>query len=193
MQLIHAEHIAPQAWRNGGGQTRELLAHPAGADWHVRVSLADIRADGPFSAFPGVQRWFTVVQGPGVRLSFAEGDRLQREDDAPLNFDGARAPGCTLLNGPTRDLNLMLRGVTGTMSAALAGATWEAPHYGWRAFFSRVPGRLVNANGGPTAVPALTLLSGLPGGPCHFEPDHASEAAQARVCGWWLGAAAGPT
>ena len=58
----------PQPWRNGGGVTRELLAWPDGGDWRVRVSVADIDADGPFSAFPGVERWFAVLEGAGVAL-----------------------------------------------------------------------------------------------------------------------------
>ena len=53
-------------WRNGGGVTRELLAWPNPADWRLRISVADIAADGPFSAFPGVRRWFTLLSGEGV-------------------------------------------------------------------------------------------------------------------------------
>ncbi|NVO07869.1 MAG: HutD family protein, partial [Rhodoferax sp.] len=66
--IIQAEQVAPQAWRNGGGQTRELLTWPDATDWHLRISRADIEADGPFSAFAGVQRWFVVLSGKGVVL-----------------------------------------------------------------------------------------------------------------------------
>ena len=55
---------AAAPWRNGGGVTRELLrlaARPATGS--VRVSVADIEADGPFSPFPGVERWFAVLRG----------------------------------------------------------------------------------------------------------------------------------
>ena len=58
----------PQPWRNGGGVTRELLAWPQAADWRLRVSVADIERDGPFSPFPGVDRWFAVIEGDGVEL-----------------------------------------------------------------------------------------------------------------------------
>ena len=34
---VCAADVAPQAWRNGGGSTRELLAWPAGADWRLRA------------------------------------------------------------------------------------------------------------------------------------------------------------
>jgi environmental stress-induced protein Ves len=106
---IDAASVAPQAWRNGGGQTRELLAWPAGADWRLRISRADIASDGPFSAFPGVERWFAVLQGAGVVLAFADAQHQLQPGDAPLRFDGAAAPGCRLLDGATQDLNLMLR------------------------------------------------------------------------------------
>ena len=60
--------VPPQPWKNGGGTTRELLAWPTGADWRVRLSVAEVVADGPFSRFEGVQRWFAVLGGAGVRL-----------------------------------------------------------------------------------------------------------------------------
>ena len=108
--VVRADDIVPVAWKNGGGLTRDLLCEPAGHDWRIRVSLADIDRDGPFSAFPGVERWFAVVQGAGVRLAFAAGEQRVGPYDAAVRFDGAEAPGCTLVEGRTRDLNLMLRG-----------------------------------------------------------------------------------
>lgn len=121
--IVDAARVAPQPWRNGGGRTRELLADaPA---WRWRISLADIDTDGSFSAFAGVQRWFAVVAGSGVELRFADGARTLHRGDAPLAFDGAAAPGCRLLAGPTRDLNLMLRdGARGTMRHAVPGQPW---------------------------------------------------------------------
>ena len=110
MILVHAATAAPQPWKNGGGVTRELLRLPAdGDDWSLRISVADIAADGPFSPFPGVTRWFAVLEGAGVRLDFPDRVLNVRRDDAPLRFDGADAPGCRLLDGPTRDLNVMVR------------------------------------------------------------------------------------
>jgi environmental stress-induced protein Ves len=34
----------------------------------LRISVAEITRDGPFSAFAGVQRWFAVLEGAGVML-----------------------------------------------------------------------------------------------------------------------------
>jgi hypothetical protein len=109
--IVDLAAVAPQPWRNGGGVTHELLAWPSAADWQLRLSVADIERDGPFSSFPGVQRWFCVLQGEGVLLEFNGQNKRLRLGDAPLGFDGAAAPGCLLLAGPTRDLNLMLRGL----------------------------------------------------------------------------------
>ena len=105
--LIAADTVAPERWRNGGGATRELLAD--GPGWAWRISLADIDADGPFSAFDGVRRWFAVVAGNGVELDFADGACRVLAGTEPIDFDGAAAPCCRLIDGPTRDLNLMLR------------------------------------------------------------------------------------
>lgn len=123
--LVDANGVAPQAWRNGGGTTRELLTWPATGDWQLRISRADIAADGPFSAFPGVERWFTVLEGRGVALTFAATETVLRVGDAPLQFDGALAPGCRLLDGPTTDLNLMARSGRGWMEPVVNAAPWD--------------------------------------------------------------------
>jgi environmental stress-induced protein Ves len=125
LRLIHAEDCTPQPWRNGGGQTRELLVWPPRGEWQLRISRADIAADGPFSAFPGVQRWFAVLEGAGVELALPVPQTL-RAGDAPLAFDGAAAPGCRLLKGPTQDLNLMVRQGQGYMQAAIVGQAWHS-------------------------------------------------------------------
>jgi uncharacterized protein len=109
--LASASDAAPVPWKNGGGVTRELLRLPADdtRDWTLRISVADIAADGPFSPFEGITRWFAVLSGAGVRLRFADRTLDVRQGDAPLRFDGADAPGCALLDGATRDLNVMVR------------------------------------------------------------------------------------
>lgn len=98
-----------QPWRNGGGSTRELLAWPQVQAWQVRVSVARIGQDGPFSAFPGVDRCFAVVHGAGVHIHLPAGRLTLAADSEPIAFDGEAAPGCSLVDGPTEDLNLMVR------------------------------------------------------------------------------------
>lgn len=160
--LVHTVCLADvpaQPWRNGGGSTQELLAWPDGTGWQWRISVATIAQDGPFSAFPGVQRWFVVLAGAGVALQLAH--RLVRVTPAspPLRFDGAGAPGCTLLGGPTLDLNLMLRqdAGMGSMQVAAAGLPWlcAAPH---RALFCSGRGQLQAGDEPAVRAPAMSLL-----------------------------------
>jgi uncharacterized protein len=129
VSIIHALEVPRQPWRNGGGSTRELLAWPSAQDWQVRISLADIVQDGAFSAFPGVQRWFGVVQGAGGALQFAGRQVTQTLTSEALQFDGADAPFCRLQGGPTQDMNLMLRGgdaAQGCMQQVSAGVAWQS-------------------------------------------------------------------
>ena len=186
LRLIHAEQIQPQPWRNGGGRTRELLAWPSAQDWALRISLADIEAGGPFSAFAGVQRWFAVITGAGVALTFADGERRLVPGDAPLCFDGAAAPGCRLLDGATCDLNLMLRRGRGVMRRAKQGVVWNEA-FAMRGLFAAAAGHW---SGGREcrALPAKTLLwadsaDAGDGADWRFEPDTPHATAQA----WWLG------
>jgi len=183
VQLIHADDITPQPWKNGGGQTRELLAWPSPDDWSLRISVADIDADGPFSAFTGVQRWFAVVDGAGVELQFADATRRITSPDPPLRFDGGMAPHCRLIDGRTRDLNLMLRGARGSLRVTHDGVQWgtAARQCG---LFAAVPGVWACADHRRIALPARTLLW-MDQAPALA---HAFKATQRtdRVVGWWL-------
>jgi uncharacterized protein len=126
MHQMLLERCPTQAWRNGGGSTRELLAWPTPAAWQLRVSVARIDRDGPFSAYPGVQRWFVVLQGAGVRLHWPQAVQNATRGSGVLVFDGSQAPGCTLIDGPTLDLNLMLQGGTGALLSAQPGQAWSS-------------------------------------------------------------------
>jgi len=159
--LRPAADAMPRPWRNGGGVTRELLCLPAGAgdDWTLRISVADIEADGPFSAFPGITRWFAAVAGAGVRLDFRDAGIDVRPGSAPLCFDGAEAPGCTLLDGATRDLNVMVR--SGRADATVTAATFPdpavpGPGTGF-GFFALRALALHGAGAEPLAMPVLSL------------------------------------
>jgi uncharacterized protein len=116
MNSVRLDQCPFVAWRNGGGRTRELLAWPSAGDWQVRVSVAEIEADGPFSAFVGIDRCLAVLEGAGVVLSLPGGERRLRSGDDAAAFPGEAAPLCRLIDGPTRDLNLMVRRGAGTAS-----------------------------------------------------------------------------
>jgi uncharacterized protein len=108
-RVVRLADVQATPWRNGAGVTRELAAWPTPADWHWRMSVADIDSSGPFSRFDGVQRWFAVLDGAGVELTVNGKRHRLTAGDAPLCFDGAAATDCQLLDGKTLDFNLMLR------------------------------------------------------------------------------------
>jgi len=157
-----------QPWRNGGGLTRELLAWAPPlveaavpgtppVSWTVRVSVAEIARDGPFSPYPAVDRAFAVLEGRGVVLTWPQGDTVCRPGNEALRFDGADAPGCRLLDGPTLDLNLMVQAHAGhaAMRCALPGSPGPAPSR-WRALYAHGGGRLA-AQGRVVALEPGTL------------------------------------
>jgi len=184
-RLFITDRVAPQRWRNGGGVTRELLAWPEGADWSLRISVADIETDGPFSTFPGVTRWFTVIEGAGVELDVAGAAHVLRPGDPPLNFDGAASANCRLLAGATRDLNLMLRGRTGSMSRVGHAQAWS-PGLACCGLYAAVAGRCaVNDGEEPIDLPAHALLWFDKAPACiRFDAAEASSS----PAGWWMSA-----
>lgn len=160
VHLVHLVTCAPQPWRNGGGITRELLVWPplhSAHAWHLRVSVADIEADGPFSPFPGVLRWFAVLRGAGVRLALPHGTETLAPHDTPVAFEGEDAPDCTLVDGPTRDLNFMARRGQGVarMRIATPGSTLEGDRP-FRALYAVEPAQL-EIEDRTEALPAGTL------------------------------------
>lgn len=113
MRILRATDRTPMPWKNGGGVTREVAIWPPTAaldafDW--RISIADVAQGGPFSAFPGVDRVLTVIDGAGLQLA-VEGLATVTLDAAapPFAFPGDAACDAELHDGPIRDLNLMVR------------------------------------------------------------------------------------
>lgn len=156
IRVVHLADVPEQPWKNGGGTTRELLAWPTAADWSLRLSVAHIDSDGPFSAFPGISRWFAVLSGGGVELSWQDRTAQLSPATAPLHFDGGDAPGCRLLSGPTEDLNLMLRHshAQGVLRSAQDQDSWVG-RGSWRAVYTATACTL--HSGVDTALPAHSL------------------------------------
>lgn len=168
MNVVHLGDVAAQPWRNGGGVTHELLAWPLNAPlnapWCCRVSVADITRDGDFSAFPGVDRWFAVIEGGGVDLTFGSDVVALTSTSAPCRFDGEAAPGCRLPAGPTRDLNLMAQRANaqgrghghGQMQRVLSNAAWQSGA-DWRGVYTATALSLQMGKRPAMALPAGTL------------------------------------
>ena len=96
-------------WKNGGGSTREIFAHPVDTqDFDWRLSIADVNEDGAFSAFDGYARTILLLEGNGMELAINDEPAIAvSEKFAPLDFDGGAQTRCTLLDGPVRDFNIM--------------------------------------------------------------------------------------
>ncbi|MBQ0935948.1 HutD/Ves family protein [Ideonella paludis] len=141
-RLIPLQSRPAQAWRNGGGQTRELLAWPEAVDWRLRISVADVAQEGPFSLYPGVQRHLAVWQGAGLALHREEGgaEPITLTPSSPAwAFEGEWRISASLLDGPVRDLNLMCRGLPGELRPAVAGHLF-APAHRAAGLFATQPG-----------------------------------------------------
>jgi uncharacterized protein len=110
MIVLRETEYVSVPWKNGGGLTREILKVPADRaafDW--RLSLATIESAGPFSPFDGYERKLVLVRGAGVELDFgSHGQATLRSPGEVVAFDGTWATRCTLIQGPSTDLNLIV-------------------------------------------------------------------------------------
>lgn len=113
MSVIHLAECPPRPWKNGLGRTRELAIQPSGAgmdafDW--RVSVAEVTAAAPFSAYPGVDRVIALLDGDGFTMHLGDGrEHVLTTPCAPFAFAGETPVTMTLAGQPGRDFNLMLR------------------------------------------------------------------------------------
>jgi len=112
MQLLRAADRAATPWKNGGGITREVAAWPPGSgfdDFHWRVSMAEVRADGPFSVFAGVDRVLAVLEGRLAISVQGVGDFDLAPGSAAAVFPGDAPTTGRVVGGPALDLNIMTR------------------------------------------------------------------------------------
>ena len=183
--IIRVDEVPAVPWRNGGGVTRELLAWPDPRNWLLRVSVADIGASGPFSAFPGVDRWFAVLSGDGVRLDTAGAPpvELTADQDALHAFRGDLATHCTALGATTRDFNLMAQhaGLQLRQRPLGTGAQLVTHAVGAGLFVTHAI-EVADGDGPGTPLPAMALA---------WWPNPQREqlrlrAASARIRGWWF-------
>lgn len=110
-RLLRLAEYQRQEWRNGGGTTAEIWREQSSGDEFTwRLSMADVASDGAFSVFPGIERHIILVHGKGMVLQHA-GLPTHRLDRlfVPHAFPGDVETNCRLINGPCRDLNLMIR------------------------------------------------------------------------------------
>lgn len=125
MEIIRYAELKAHPWRNGGGVTREVARHPrttsvqtalqtgprdTGQDnaWDWRVSIAEVSKAGPFSAYTGMDRVLTVIDGDLLLLS-VDGAEHPLEKYRPFRFSGDADSAGALPTGDIRDLNVITR------------------------------------------------------------------------------------
>ena len=112
MEIIRFSSIRPEPWRNGGGVTREIARHAREASpdgsWDWRVSIAEVGKAGDFSAFPGMERVISVIDGELLVLT-VDGEEHAMERYRPFRFSGDAATSSALPTGDIRDLNVIAR------------------------------------------------------------------------------------
>lgn len=111
--IIRLSGCPSQPWKNGLGSTREIAVQPSGSgsdDFLWRVSIAEVDSAAPFSSFPGIDRQIALLDGNGFTMTLDDNRaHALTTPFAPFAFAGEAKVAVTLIDGPTRDFNLMVR------------------------------------------------------------------------------------
>ena len=127
---MQIRHLGPadfnvMPWQNARGMTTELCRENDAAGQLIwRLSEADVKEDGPFSAFPGLDRILMLLRGEGFDLDFGDHGRAEvTEPLVPVAFSGDWLTLAANVRGPSVDLNLMLaRGKASAEISVVRGA-----------------------------------------------------------------------
>lgn len=130
MRVLRFQNFHRMRWKNGGGETTEIVISPSAAtvdDFEWRVSMAAVVMAGPFSAFPDIDRSLAIIDGNGIKLSVdgAASMTLTREAK-PFSFPGDVPTFSDLIDGPIVDLNVMSR--RGVVRHTLERIALSSPH-----------------------------------------------------------------
>lgn len=136
-------------------------AGPEAFDW--RLSVAEIAGAGPFSPFPGADRYLAVLDG-ALELRFGDepAGRLLSPDDGAIGFSGDIMVTGRPIGSSVRALNLMVRRDrwTGRLRAPnVAGFTTTAST---TLIIARVPGAIA-VDGATFPLLALDAIMAGPG------------------------------
>lgn len=110
LRLLRAHDYRRMAWKNGGGITTEIARSAGDDEFDWRISIAEIAQDGDFSVFPGIDRELMLLDGGGVELLIGDDAAVALTQRYQKHaFPGEAPVSCRLLDGPTRDFNVMVR------------------------------------------------------------------------------------
>ena len=184
MEIIRFAELKAHPWRNGGGVTREVASHSAAAPaqgtraqdapgatgWDWRVSIADVSKAGDFSAYPGMDRVLTVVEGELLLLS-VDGAEHPLEKYRPFRFSGDAAASGALPTGDIRDLNVITRQGAFKGYTSIIELSKKRAHPVFEGQFGILlqgqaavaPGTAGTGPDSPSAEPAADAAAGSPG------------------------------
>ena len=112
IEIIPPTQFKTVPWKNGQGETIEMLINPGGSlenfDW--RLSMANVVEDGAFSNFSGYTRNLILIAGDGINLQHNDNkiDRLTRLLDIST-FDGGDKTVGNLQSNEITDFNIITR------------------------------------------------------------------------------------
>jgi len=161
MRHVPKSSYRSMPWRNGGGTTLELLCEPCDSAQHgdrflYRVSIADVRTDGPFSRFDGYDRHIMLVAGEGMTLTGGPNGPMElRTLFQPASFSGDWDIEGTLRAGPVRDFNFMVDRARASSRLEVRDLTAREPFVieaGTRCIVHLIEGSLRSAEQGETLV-----------------------------------------
>jgi environmental stress-induced protein Ves len=112
VKLLRHDTYNRKPWNNGGGMTLDVWLWPEAASqdgFDIRLSLASIDTDGPFSSFPGIDRTITLVGGAPFVLEFGDSRAQHMEFLQPFRFDSVQTPSSRLNEGAASAFNVMTR------------------------------------------------------------------------------------
>ena len=111
--IIRLADCPSQSWKNGLGRTRELAVERTAAgsgDFLWRVSMAEVDSAAPFSRFPGIDRHIVLLDGAGFTMTLDDHrTHALTTPFAPFAFPGEAKVDVVLVQGATRDFNLMVQ------------------------------------------------------------------------------------
>lgn len=113
INLLKKQNYKSMPWKNGRGFTSEIAIFPTQStmeknNFTWRLSSAEVTEHGPFSGFPGCERYLTVIAGYGLRLQF-ENENKVIDQNHFVKFSGESKVYCELVDGKITDLNLIVK------------------------------------------------------------------------------------
>lgn len=122
--ILYPKDFKEVPWKNGQGTTREIfrIAYDNEPDqFYFRISVASVSKSGPFSQFPGKDRFLMLLEGKGFRLSFEDQSEvvLANAFDS-IEFEGEENIECHLIDKAAVDFNVMTQRGWGESSVTLS-------------------------------------------------------------------------